>query len=304
MSCYHPIKGFHTSGGVVFSEASIRGADYREVWLPCGRCLGCLERRASDWAVRVMHEAQMWEENCCVTLTYGRNCLPPGSFLEYRDFQLFMMRLRKYCGVSSERPANAVRFFMCGEYGPLNLRPHYHSCLFNVDFRDGKVCGKSDAGAVFYDSPILSRIWTHGNVSVQELNSATAMYVARYVVKKLEVQNDSRFAVIVDSDGVVRSRPDEFSHCSLKPGIGSGWFRRFGSDVAAVDGCVVSGDRKRVPKYYDKLRRRSDAFAFEEVQAARVAAAKVHWEDQSEERLSVREVVHRARVVKQKRSFE
>ena len=67
-----------------------------------------------------MHEASLWRDNCFVTLTYGRDQLPAFGSLDHRDFQLFMKRVRKY----SETP---VRFYMSGEYGPQNSRPHYHS---------------------------------------------------------------------------------------------------------------------------------------------------------------------------------
>ena len=76
MSCYHPIAGFRTPHGVVFSE--LRRHDILgSIEIACGQCIGCRMRRASDWALRVMHEASLWDENCFVTLTYGRDKLPP-----------------------------------------------------------------------------------------------------------------------------------------------------------------------------------------------------------------------------------
>ena len=148
MSCYHPLKGFRTPSGVVFSELG-RHDILGDIEIPCGQCIGCRMRRASDWTIRVMHEASLHSENCFVTLTYGRDKLPPDGSLEHRDFQLFMKRLRRHFG-------KTVRFYMCGEYGPLNFRPHYHACLFNVNFISDRVpAGKSGSGAVFYDSPTL-----------------------------------------------------------------------------------------------------------------------------------------------------
>ena len=34
-----------------------------------GNCVGCDLERSCQWAVRCMHEAAMWDENCFVTLT-------------------------------------------------------------------------------------------------------------------------------------------------------------------------------------------------------------------------------------------
>ena len=66
--------------------------------------------------MRCMHEAQMHECNCFVTLTYE---VAPRS-LQYEDFQKFLKRLRKNSG-------KAVRYFACGEYGEEGGRPHFHA---------------------------------------------------------------------------------------------------------------------------------------------------------------------------------
>lgn len=288
MSCYHPIKGFRTSSGVVFSELG-RYDILGSIELPCGMCIGCRMRRASDWTLRVMHEASLWEQNCFVTLTYARDRLPPDGSLEHRDFQLFMKRVRRHFKVP-------VRFYMCGEYGPLNLRPHYHACLFNVDFFDDrKVMGKSGAGAVYFNSPLLERLWGHGRVSVQDLTRETAGYCARYIMKKpLGILTEAQKAAYVTDDGVIRRR--EYAAMSLKPGIGAGWFEKYSQQVHRHDWVIADGAKHSVPKYYDKLARRAKDIRMDAVEFAREQAARAHVEDQTPERLSVREIVHTARM--------
>lgn len=239
MTCYHPIDAFRTRDGVVFSEKS-RHDIIGDIRLPCGQCIGCRLRRARDWAVRIDHEARCWSNNCFVTLTYGRDKVPAGGSLDYRDFQLFMKRLRAHFKVP-------VRFFMCGEYGPLNLRPHYHACLFNCDFSDKVVAGKSGAGAVFFNSPLLEKLWSHGRVSVQDLNSSTANYCARYIVDKVTGDAAEAHYSSVDSDGVLHRRVPEFCRCSLKPGIGSVWYDKFAGDVYPGDYVVQEGDKFAPP---------------------------------------------------------
>ena len=32
--------------------------------LPCGNCIGCRLERSRQWAVRCMHEASLYEDNC------------------------------------------------------------------------------------------------------------------------------------------------------------------------------------------------------------------------------------------------
>lgn len=283
MTCYNPVSGFRTPHGVVFS--ALRRHDILgPIEIACGQCLGCRLRRAQDWALRVMHEAQMHDENCFVTLTYRDEALPAGGSLQYSDFQLFMRRVRKW------RPA---RFFMCGEYGPETLRPHYHACLFGVSFDDQVVAGKSGAGKVFYRSARLDSFWQLGHATVQPLTPASAAYTARYVVDK--VTGDGAAAYYGD-------RVPEFSHCSLKPGIGATWFARYGSDVFPRDYAVMDGQEKAVPKYYDRLIRRAKDVRMDEVEYQRELRGRKCAADSTPERLSVRQTVREAAVKSKVRS--
>lgn len=297
MACYRPVAAFRTPDGIVFSE-SRRHDIIGRIDIPCGQCLGCRLRRARDWSLRCLHEASLFEDNCFVTLTYGRDKLPPDGSLCYRDYQLFMMRLRK------ELFPRRIRFFMCGEYGPLNLRPHYHACLFNVDFPDKVQAGKSGAGEVYFNSPLLDKLWSHGRCSVQPLTRQSAAYCARYIVDKVTGDAAEGHYSFADGDGVLRFRTPEFSRCSLKPGIGARWFERFGRDVFPHDYVVADGQKFAPPKYYDKLMRRSGDARMDAVEFAREKRARSASADNTDERLAVREVVHRARVRNQKRELE
>ncbi|AXH74977.1 MAG: replication initiator protein [Microviridae sp.] len=248
-------------------------------------CIGCRMRRASDWALRVMHEAQGWRSNCFVTLTYARDCLPPDASLCHEDFQKFMKRVRKHFG-------GTVRFYMCGEYGPLNQRPHYHACLFNADFVDRVEAGRSESGEVFYRSAVLDKLWPHGRASVQDLTEQTASYTARYIMSK---------QLGINADYGVR-RP-EYNAMSLKPGIGAEWFKRYAlSDVYAHDFVIQGGVKRRPPKYYDKLFKRSKNVKFDEIEFAREKRAKLSAADNTDERRAVREQVHLAKVDTLKRN--
>lgn len=70
--------------------------------LACGQCIGCRLERARQWAVRIMHEASLYNVNSFVTLTYAN---APVS-LVHRDYQLFQKRLVRLNG--------PTRFFMGG----------------------------------------------------------------------------------------------------------------------------------------------------------------------------------------------
>ena len=61
-------------------------------------------------------------------------CYDEFGVLSKVDIQLFMKRLRfkvsQYLKEKHVQVKNAVRYFICGEYGPTTLRPHYHGLFF------------------------------------------------------------------------------------------------------------------------------------------------------------------------------
>jgi len=296
VSCYHPVKGFRTPNGVVFSELRRNGDIIGDIELACGQCIGCRMRRASDWSLRCMHEASLWDDNCFVTLTYGNGMLPPNGSLCHADYQKFMKRLRK--------GRDKVRFYMCGEYGPLNERPHYHACLFNVHFRSDMVpSGTSESGEVFYESAELTALWGHGMATVQDLNAKTASYTARYIMKKA-LGDDAKTAYNkIDDDGVIITRAPEYAAMSLKPGIGAAWFEKFQGDVFPHDVVIQDGVKRTPPKYYDKLFKRTKDMRLDSVEWERQKKAIAARPDNTDARRGVRERVHKAKVRSLKRDL-
>lgn len=294
MACYHPLKGFRTSEGISFSELR-RFDNLGSVEIACMRCIGCRMQRAADWETRVMHEAAMYERNSFVTLTYATGNLPANGSLDYRDFQLFMKRLRKAVPWQ-------VRFYMCGEYGEKEQRPHYHACLFNLDFDDQIPAGKSKSGQIFYESKQLTQLWGLGKCSVQPLVRETAGYCARYIMKKVLGDEAKAHYTVVDADGVMVEKVPEFANMSLRPGIGARWFERYHGDVFPHDFVILDGTRRKVPRYYSDKYRNSggdfDSIEFERQKKALLVAA-----DNTDERRQTREIVHQAKVRNLKREI-
>lgn len=242
MSCVRPLEAWRSEGGaVVFSR--LRSASRVSFGIPCGQCIGCRLERARQWGVRCMHEAKFWPVNSYVTLTYADEWLPIAGSLSLRDVQLFMKRLRKWHG-------GRVRFFLAGEYGDLNMRPHYHALLFNVGFRDRKVWQDNKRGEPLYVSEQLSRLWPLGHVSVGEVTFDSAVYCAKYALKRVNGEKQADHYTVFDSDGVVHVRRPEFAVMSRRPGIGSGYFDRFGNEVIDHDSVVVGGREVRPPLFY------------------------------------------------------
>lgn len=98
--------------------------------LPCGKCPGCMKRRASGWSFRLMKEGERAQTALFVTLTYDTKYvhLTKNGFmtLNKRDIQTYMKRLRK---ISETK----LKYYVCGEYGGKRSRPHYHMIIFNAD---------------------------------------------------------------------------------------------------------------------------------------------------------------------------
>lgn len=286
MACYAPLRAFRapgvsSSGRSRVSFKPVGAFVDTEFSVPCGQCIGCRLERSRQWALRCVHEASLHESNCFVTLTYSDEFVPPSGSLNLRHFQLFLKRLRK--SVSPRR----FRFFHCGEYGEVNLRPHYHALLFGFDFDDKVLHAVSRDGHRLFTSPTLEALWGFGFCIVGSVSFESAAYVARYCVKK--VTGDA-------AADHYAGRSPEYATMSRRPGIGGGWFDKYASDVYPSDFVVHDGRKMRPPRAYDRKLESIDPHLLRRVQAARVAESSRHAADNTSARLAVREEVKLAQV--------
>lgn len=252
--------------------------------LPCGQCIGCRLERSRQWAVRCMHEASLHDANAFITLTYREECLPPGGSLNYRDFQLFMKRLRERTGVK-------MSYYCGGEYGEKLFRPHFHACLFGFDFADKQYLSRSSDGSKLYTSAVLEEVWSHGMCAVGDVSFASAAYIARYCVSKVNGQMADAHYTRVSEDGEIIRLASEFNHMSLKPAVGKRWLEKFRTDVYPRDYVIVNGVKTKPPKYYDRLFEKEDPVALDEIRAIRELDAALVAGDNSYARLAVKETV-------------
>ncbi len=264
----------------------------KAIQLPCGRCIGCRIDKSKQWAVRCVHEAQLYENNSFISLTYSDKHLPPDGGLCPRHFQLFMKRLRKYFAPLT------IRFYQCGEYGEQFGRPHYHALLFNLEFPDKEIF-KINQGTPLYISPILEKIWGKGFCSIGEVNIKTAGYVSRYIMKKItgEPAHEHYTKINTDTGEIYQVEP-EYTTMSLRPGIGKGWFDKYKSDVFPGDFVVIDGKKFKTPKYYSELLRGLDPEEYEKIKAKRIENMEKHPENHTPERLAVREICQQAKLTK------
>lgn len=312
MPCFRPLRGYRSKTLNPSGKRSIvfnlnEGYKDMPVDLPCGQCIGCRLEHSKKWAIRIVHEASLYDHNSFITLTYSQQHLPINSSLQLEDVQKFMKRLRKYLTTEARRlgiPVTAIRYFHCGEYGERLGRPHYHMCLFNYDFSDKVHKFTTQNGDKVYTSETLDRIWSKGNTTIGAVTFESAAYAARYITKKVNGPlAEDHYQVINEETGETLS-PKRKEYVTMSKGIGKGWFEKYKSDVYPSDFIVLRGKRLRVPKYYDVQLEKLYPEEFKRIKARRKDAASVHVENNSSDRLRVREEVQERRIKQLKRNYE
>jgi hypothetical protein len=306
MACYHPLTAYlsghqtNNATGKSFRRVSFKETDEhdRQISLPCGQCVGCRLERSRQWAMRCIHEAQLHQNNCFITLTYNDENLPKNLSLDHRDFQLFFKRLRK------ANPHIKIRYYMAGEYGTNFGRPHFHACIFGYDFHDKKLFSRTSADSLLYTSSELEKLWPYGYSTIGDVTFESAAYVARYIMQKQTGKVDDAHYTFCDlqTGELVKLQP-EYNKMSLKPGIGADWYKKYKTDVYPHDFVEIRGKKLKPPKYYDKLYSKENPYEYDQILYTREKQAKLRPEEHSYERLLVKETVTKAKLQKLKRKL-
>lgn len=241
-----------------------------------------------------MHEAQLHERNSFITLTYDQEHLPADGGLVVEHWQEFVKRMRAWLDDHQPKEERTFRYYMAAEYGEKSLRPHYHACVFGQDFFEGPFGDPVWIKRNLYTSPCLVDKWRHGMVSVGHLTRQSAAYVARYAMKKQGGNRAEAHYTRVNPDtGECWQVRPEFSTMSRRPGLGAKWLEQFHADVYPSDEVVLDGQKHRPPRYYDDLfaSKQSDPMWSVRLKSKRRRSAANHKEDQTPERLAVRQKV-------------
>lgn len=259
--------------------------------LPCNGCIGCRLDRIEQWSVRCSHEAKMHEYNSFITLTYTDEALPEDYGLDPREIQLFLKRLRKDLNCK-------IRFFLCGEYAPETLRPHYHGLIFGYAFPDRKLWSKNDGNPTF-TSDQLERAWPHGRCIIGDLTPQSARYVAGYSMKKIGGDRAAaHYSRQHPRSGQTYQVHPEFQRQSL--GIGRTWYDKFKGDAFPSDFLVVDGKQTLVPRYYFLKLREEEQIALQRQRKLKASKPAKKW-NRTSGRLRVREEVQASRIKQLKR---
>ena len=277
MACFTPNQGYENSrltknGKHQFTaqRSRARTINGQPVTMTtiCHKCEGCRNDYAREWSVKIMHEASLYydpETNLSntsfITLTYDDDHIPAYGALSYEEhWTNFLKRLRLRL---SDDFNVKIRYYMIGEYGDLNLRPHYHCIIFGWDFPDREF-HKDSNGNPLYRSSLLEELWTvpkkqgyqnegssYGYSSVGDVSVPVAAYVARYSMKKQTPKGFDGIEEYYTDDGEILTRskpqtryvryhretgdkiivPTEHALMSKRPGIAKLWFDEHWSDV-------------------------------------------------------------------------
>lgn len=270
MKCFKPVRFYRLpDGSITHNENQATNSNYTS-HRPCGQCIGCRLNHAEGWAIRMMHEASRHEENSFLTLTYNDDNIPDFESLDYTHVQKFIKKLRRR--LEGTKYEGKIKFYRVGEYGDSFQRPHYHIIIFGFDFSSPiptdrgrnhniRTFWRGSTEKPYYRSTLLEELWTHGNAEIGDVNYNTAMYVAKYVTKKLTGKNKKYYQE--------RNILPETSSMSKKNPIGKAWIEEFYTDIYPNDFCVHDGKKIKPPKAYDAYLEKHYPKLFQEVKQAR-----------------------------------
>lgn len=229
----------------------------------CRQCMPCRIAKSGEWAVRLMHQAQMHEHNIFLTLTQNPENMPVDRGLDHRQIQLFMKRLRQHYS------PELLSYFCGAEYGKQKINPHWHLIIFNIEVADLILHTKNKRGDKLYTSDTIEKIWGRGFITIGEVNKTTCAYTAGYLMKDSTMNHQAAVDLVDIETGELYTRKKPYNSMSTRPAIGKEWYEKYPMDVFPHDYCVVKGKKINTPSYYRRQLEKSDPILFEELRELR-----------------------------------
>lgn len=202
------------------------------IFVPCGRCINCLQRKRNEWSFRLNEELKRAVTANFVTLTYSDENLPVKYSEELdmkwhplikRDLQLFIKKVRK------RNKELKIKYYAVGEYGEEMLRPHYHMIIFNVQ-----------------DKKYFTESWDKGYIHIGQVTPGSIAYVTKYVITR----KDPKQTIIPPS----KEDGGELFSCSSKY-LGFAYMEdNYDWHKKELRSYVInsSGKKQSLPRYYSK----------------------------------------------------
>ena len=187
---------------------------------PCGKCYACRQNRVKEWTLRLAHEYYTNyadKQLYFITLTYNNENLGNPS-LDYRDFQLFMKRLRKFY------KGDTIRYMVVGEYGFKSYRKHFHCIIFGMS----KVNDND-----------IHNLWQNGFVNVKKADINACHYLLKYSFKQHFINTKDYIKL-----GLT---PPMFR---VSQGFGKGFLLKYGNEVFQKPYFEFQKKKYAFPRYY------------------------------------------------------
>lgn len=230
MECANPnyiVNGIFTHWRHIYE----RNPNWTYQPVPCSDCVHCRKNRGSDLAFTCTLEAQLYNDNHFITLTKRPSYEKDHPKYEKKEFKNFVKALQRWC---YKKHACTPKIYRVHEHGgKATKRSHYHAIVFNLPLHDIKPTPRPDTN----HSQTIQNLWKHGNVTVQDVNHATAMYQSLYLDKDLK-------------NGHANSDKKSVSWHS---GIGTRYFLKNYKQIFLL-GYIPDGERKqKIPRKFLKI---------------------------------------------------
>lgn len=198
--------------------------------VPCGKCTACRIHKRKEWQVRLLHELHYWEKSMFLTLTYSNDNLPKNGSLIKTDLQKFIKRVRKSIN------HDPIKYYACGEYGDLTLRPHYHMILFGLGLNPE-------------DKKIIIDNWHYTDWTVPSIrkNSFGIVekdsigYVTGYIDKKLDGFDAFTEYFMTGREPVFKIQSQ---------GLGKRYVEEYSQKIIDEKSISMFGTKHALPRYY------------------------------------------------------
>lgn len=113
---------------------------------------------------------------------------------------------------------------------------------------------------------------------------------------------EAHYAYIDPVTGEYFDRLPEYTTMSRRPGIGRAFYDKYSGDIFPSDMCIVNGVPSRPPRFYENCFEITDPDGFERLKRRRVRNARKHSDNNTPDRLKVREELCSLKLKRLKRS--
>jgi hypothetical protein len=249
-------------------------------------CYACHQNRALNWGLKGYFESLLHDDSSFITFTYADKHLPTNAQLRYDDVTLAIKRLRRHVEYR-KGSGYSPRYLYSGEYGDRYGRPHYHMALFGYRPDDLIFVGKAKNGDDRFTSATLTKLWGKGHVEVGQVTMASILYICNYIIgasadleqllshdyklivpgsqdldltvlvdmliqhnKTEDLERDRKVVDLISGELIDRVPPTV--RASNRPGLGRGWFDKYGDDC--LKGTIrIQGRSVPIPRNFRDL---------------------------------------------------